>query len=145
MRSLVPHPRFMLAALASGPALEEPGVRRRVVMARARATGGGNEDSTEVWRIARLCEDRNADRSGSRRQLGALLSAGDRRAEFARITAPTTVIHGTADHYVRPSAARTIAAWIPGARLHMVEGLAHNLPTQFRPRVVDLIATNAGV
>ena len=50
------------------------------------------------------------------------------RASCASITAPTLVIHGTADPLVAPSGGRATARAIPGARLMTIEGMGHDLP-----------------
>jgi len=135
--------RFLRPALRRGPSKPDDAIANRVAMAQSRGKGGAPEGQSELWRVARLTHARNDDRSGSRRQLGALISAGDRTKSLARITAPTVVVHGAADRFVHPSGGRATAAAIPGASFHLVEGMAHNLPPSIRPRVVDLIATNA--
>ncbi|MEU5303871.1 alpha/beta fold hydrolase [Streptomyces noursei] len=45
-----------------------------------------------------------------------------------RITAPTLVLHGLDDPLVKPSAGRTVAARIPGARFVPLPGVGHGLP-----------------
>jgi pimeloyl-ACP methyl ester carboxylesterase len=135
--------RFLRPATRRGALNPADAIARRVEMAQARGRGGVPESQAELWRIARLSHARNNDRSGPRRQLGALLSAGDRTSSLARISAPTVVVHGAADRFVHPSGGQATAAAIPGASFHLIEDMAHNLPSSLRPRVVDLIATNA--
>ena len=72
--------------------------------------------------------DRGHDPGSVTRQLAAILASGDRTAELRRITAPTLVIHGTADKLVAPSGGRATARAIPGARLLKIEGMGHDLP-----------------
>ena len=50
---------------------------------------------------------------GFARQLGAIVSSGSRRRRLGRITAPTFVIHGSADRLVGPSGGRATARAIP--------------------------------
>jgi pimeloyl-ACP methyl ester carboxylesterase len=88
--------------------------------------------------------DRSHDPGSSTRQLAAILASGDRTAELRRITAPTLVIHGTADRLVAPSGGRATARAIPGARLMMIEGMGHDLPRGAWPRIIDAIVENAG-
>ncbi|MCK7626011.1 alpha/beta fold hydrolase [Streptomyces sp. RS10V-4] len=45
-----------------------------------------------------------------------------------RITTPTLVLHGLDDPLVKPSAGRTVAARIPGARFVPLPGVGHDLP-----------------
>lgn len=49
----------------------------------------------------------------------------DRRAPLSRITAPTLVVHGTADPLLPQAYGEALAAQIPHARLHKIEGMGH--------------------
>ena len=86
--------------------------------------------------------DRGHDAGSVTRQLAAILASGDRTAELRHITAPTLVIHGTADKLVAPSGARATARAIPGARLLMIEGMGHDLPRGAWPQLIDAIVGN---
>ena len=77
------------------------------------------------------------------RQLAAILAAGNRTAELRHITAPTLVIHGTADRLIRPSGGRATARAIPGAHLLTIEGMGHDLPRPAWPQIIDAIVENA--
>jgi 3-oxoadipate enol-lactonase len=68
------------------------------------------------------------DPAGYRNQLTGVL-AWERAAELARIKVPTLVLHGTADRIVPPSNGAALAAAIPSARLHLLEGAGHALFT----------------
>lgn len=59
------------------------------------------------------------------------------------MTAPTVVIHGTADRLVAPSGGRATSEAIPGSRLLLIPGMGHDLPTPLWPRLIDEIITNA--
>ncbi|MBK7593172.1 MAG: alpha/beta fold hydrolase [Betaproteobacteria bacterium] len=99
--------------------------------------------ASDPLQLRSLCE-RVARRgyypAGTARQLLAILAAGDRRAELARVRAPTLVIHGTQDPLLPVAAGRDTARHIPGARLLELEGMGHDLPTALLPAVVDAIA-----
>jgi pimeloyl-ACP methyl ester carboxylesterase len=69
------------------------------------------------------------DQRAQSRQVGAKWHGGP----LARITAPTLVFHGEQDPLLRVSAAREIAAAIPGARLRTLDGLGHFLSREFWP------------
>ncbi len=101
------------------------------------------QDTDGVRKIAALSFDRELDRAGTGRQLAAIIASGDRTAELKRITAPTLVIHGTADSLVSPSGGRASARAIPGAKLMMIEGMGHDLPRVLWPRLIDAFATHA--
>lgn len=47
---------------------------------------------------------------------------------LAGITAPTVIVHGTADHIVAPDASERLQRAIPGARRHLLAGAGHLLP-----------------
>ncbi len=87
--------------------------------------------------------DRDPDRSGGGRQLGAILASGDRTEDVRRIMAPTLVIHGTADRLVDPSGGRATAKAIRGARLELIEGMGHDLPEGVWDRIIGLVAHHA--
>lgn len=61
--------------------------------------------------------------AGWQAQLAAGARFGDLRQ--SAITAPTLVLHGTADRVVDPRNAKLLADRIPGARLMMLPGLGH--------------------
>lgn len=92
-------------------------------------------------RIAR----RGLDTAASRRQLLAVLATGDRRAWLARITVPTLVIHGRDDPLVPLAAGVETARCIAGARLSIIDGMAHDLPPTLLPRLADEIAAHVGL
>jgi pimeloyl-ACP methyl ester carboxylesterase len=86
--------------------------------------------------------DRGHDAGSVTRQLAAILASGDRTAELRHITAPTLVIHGTADKLVAASGGRATARAVPGARLLMIEGMGHDLPRGAWPQLIDAIVEN---
>lgn len=104
---------------------------------------GFPRDHEELRALAHRSFERGHDPAGPGRQLAAIIAAGDRTPLLRTITAPTLVVHGTADRLVRPSGGRATARAIPGARLLMVEGMGHDLPREVWPRVIDAIAENA--
>jgi pimeloyl-ACP methyl ester carboxylesterase len=77
---------------------------------------------------------------GFTRQLLAVLTAPDRRPMLRRIRAPTLVLHGAEDPFVRPAAGADTAANIPGARLRIIPGMGHDLPGALLPFLVEAIA-----
>jgi pimeloyl-ACP methyl ester carboxylesterase len=100
-------------------------------------------DADELREIAGVMYDRGIDPSGSARQLAAIIASGNRTAAVRAITAPTVVIHGTADRLVRPSGGRATARAIAGAKLVKIPGMGHDLPRAAWDRIVAAIVTNA--
>jgi pimeloyl-ACP methyl ester carboxylesterase len=97
-------------------------------------------DVDDIRALAAASFDRDRDPFGPLRQLAAILASGDRTAELRRITAPTLVIHGSADPLVAPSGGRATARAIPDADLMIIEGMGHDLPRVLWPRLIDAIA-----
>ncbi len=77
------------------------------------------------------------------RQLHAIVASGDRTAALRRLSLPVTVIHGTRDTLIRQSGGRATARAIPGARLHLIEGMGHDLPSKLWPIFADDIVATA--
>ena len=65
---------------------------------------------------------------GSYRQMLAAMADHERWRLLARITAPTLVIHGTADPLIPYACAQDTAARITGAKLLGIEGMGHDFP-----------------
>jgi pimeloyl-ACP methyl ester carboxylesterase len=100
-------------------------------------------DPEDLRTIATVSYERDHDPAGPGRQLGAIIAAGDRTAELKRITAPTLVIHGTADPLIAPSGGRATARAIRGAELMLIAGMGHDLPRAVWPRLIDAISALA--
>ena len=96
----------------------------------AEVLAGPHYPSEEVGmaRFTRQAMERAYRPDGVARQLAAILADGDRRAALAQVSAPTLVIHGTADPLVPVEAGRDTAAIIPGARYVEIDKLGHDLP-----------------
>jgi pimeloyl-ACP methyl ester carboxylesterase len=80
--------------------------------------------------------------AGTARQLLAVLASGDRRAQLARITAPTLVIHGQEDPLVPVAAGIDTARHIRGARLEIIQGMGHDFPPALQPRLASMITAH---
>lgn len=80
---------------------------------------------------------------GMKRQLLAIIADGSRVARLRKITLPTLVVHGGADPLVPKEGSEDIARHIPGARLEIIEEMAHDLPPSQVGRMVELIAGHA--
>jgi pimeloyl-ACP methyl ester carboxylesterase len=109
------------ARLVSGPHFDEAKAREEIVAALAR----------------------NADPAGTARQTVAIAGSPDRTEALAKVTVPTLVIHGMVDPLVKPSGGLTTAKAIPGAKLLMFPDMAHDLPENRWPEVVEAITANA--
>jgi pimeloyl-ACP methyl ester carboxylesterase len=104
---------------------------------------GFDKDPDAFREMLGAMHDRGHSPGSASRQLAAILAAGNRTAELRHITAPTLVIHGTADRLIRPSGGRATARAIPGAHLLTIEGMGHDLPRGAWPQIIDAIVENA--
>ncbi|MFF6780127.1 alpha/beta fold hydrolase [Streptomyces sp. NPDC012510] len=66
-------------------------------------------------------------------------AGGDDTAALASVKAPTLVLHGSEDPMFPPAHAEATAAAVPGARLVMIDGLGHTLPTALDARLAEEI------
>jgi pimeloyl-ACP methyl ester carboxylesterase len=86
---------------------------------------------------------RGYEPNGYWRHWSALLRADDRLERLRGVRVPTTVVHGREDATLRPLAAELTAAAIPGAELHVVDGMGHRLERELWPFYARVIADNA--
>ena len=125
-----PAPRALLA-LIKGPAPDSP---REVIVENSvrvsKIIGSPGYPTPEHTLRAEAIEgyERAHYPQGIARHFGAVLGSGSLKRYDRQITAPTVVIHGRADKLMRPAGGRAIAAAIPGARLVLFDGMAHDLP-----------------
>ncbi len=77
--------------------------------------------------------------SGLPPALMALAGRPDRRAMLMGIQAPSVVIVGAIDTVTPPDKARAIAAGIPGARLHVLDDVAHLSALEAPQKVASLV------
>jgi pimeloyl-ACP methyl ester carboxylesterase len=126
-------------------------VRQRPPRTRAEATAravkmfghigrrGYDFDALRVSGSTALAWGRDPTTAGTQRQFAPISASGDRTAELHDIDVPTLVIHGDRDPMVHPSGGPATAAAIPGARLHTIRGLGHDLPAEACPLLAALI------
>jgi len=102
-----------------------------------------NDDGREL--VAKITKgfDRSYYPAGVRRQLAAIIATGDLRPHLAGIVAPTLIIHGSKDPLAPVEGGRDSARSIRGARLEIIDGMAHDLPKKFLTRISSLIVDHA--
>jgi len=77
--------------------------------------------------------------AGTNRQLMAVIASGDRRPLLRQIQAPTLVVHGRDDPLVPLSGGQDTADHTPGARLMVIDGMGHDLPSALLPLLSQVI------
>jgi pimeloyl-ACP methyl ester carboxylesterase len=140
LRSGQPALRVYSVFLRRAPSEREAFIEHMERVFAAIGSRGLTRDAEDIRAIAAMSYDRDRDPEAAGRQLAAIIAAGDRTPELRRITAPTLVIHGTADRLVSPSGGRATARAIPGAELLMIPGMGHDLPRAAWPTLIDAIA-----
>lgn len=136
-----------LAALRT--LLRKPAVSREafidgmVDLFRVIGSPGYPSDPERIRAQAAASYDRSFYPPGTARQLMAVLASGDRTRGLGRISAPTLVVHGSADPLIPPRAGRDVVEGVPGARYEEIEGMGHDLPAELWPRLAQLISENA--
>ena len=76
---------------------------------------------------------------GVARQMAAIRGAGDRTESLKALSLPVVVLHGVDDPLVPPIGGKATAAAIPGAELHMIPGMGHDLPPGLYDIFLDAI------
>jgi pimeloyl-ACP methyl ester carboxylesterase len=97
---------------------------------------------TELRERVRYLADRCTYPPGMLRQFDAVLGTGSLLNYSKAITAPTVVLHGSADPMLRPRNGRAVAAAIPGARFVIVDGMGHDLPQPVWRPILETLTEN---
>ena len=129
--------------LAKPPRGRDASIERTMKVYRAIGSRGLPQDTELIREMAERSWERGHDRFGPGRQLAAINASGNRTKELKRITAPTTVIHGSDDLLVRKSGGKATARAIPGARYVEIDGMGHDLPSAAWDQIIDAIVANA--
>jgi len=122
-------PRAIKVLLSPPPRDRASGIQRSMDVFNA-LRGPRFEFDEDLHReLAALVYDRAAPiQGGAARQLAAIMASPRRDAGLRQLQVPTLVIHGTADPLIPVRAGHLTARLVPGARLHLVEGMGHHLP-----------------
>ena len=113
----------------------------------SRIIGSPGYPHDEAWlrNYGRWAFEQGPDPAGARRQLAAVMASGSRLHALHRVTAPTLVVHGADDPLIRPVGGRATAQAVPGARLTLHPGMAHDLPPGLWERIAADVASVAAV
>jgi pimeloyl-ACP methyl ester carboxylesterase len=144
------------------PRLEQPTPAAGAVLMASRPPRDDREASIEfavnAWRVigspayqtperelrAQIARayDRSNYFAGRPRQLAAVLATGSRVELLKTISVPTLVLHGADDPLIPVGAGKDTARLIPGAKLKIIPGWGHDLPTALIPALVEAIASH---
>jgi pimeloyl-ACP methyl ester carboxylesterase len=137
-----PKPEAMAVLLEPPPATRAEYVESSV---KAAQILGGELPIDEAWvrENAGRDFDRGLSLSGQARQLAAVLASGSRKEALKSVTVPALVIHGDADPLIPVEGGIDTADAIPGAKLLIIKGMGHGLPSVVWPQVMEAITEHA--
>jgi pimeloyl-ACP methyl ester carboxylesterase len=135
-----PKPEIMNVLLTPSPDSREEYIEHNVRYWKTVGSRFFTYDEQWIRRRAATAFDRCHYPFGKARQMAAIMARGNRRDLLKSIQAPTLVIHGTHDPLVPVEAGMDIADTIPNARLVMIEGMGHDMPTETWPEIINAIA-----
>lgn len=137
-----PRPEALKVLLNRPPAnaSSDQAIAMGVHVARVIGSPGYPAEENRLRARVRANFERSFYPEGARRQLAAAIDDGDRRRRLRAVTAPTLVLHGVDDPLIPVEGGRDTAAHIPGARLHEIKGMGHDLPLELVDEVADAIA-----
>jgi pimeloyl-ACP methyl ester carboxylesterase len=126
-----------------GGASKEEILNRMIKVWDVIGTPESGADKAEFRKTLDAAVTRSYYPAGVRRQLAAIIATGDLRPYIRKIAAPTLVIHGSKDPLALVEAGIDSARNIKGARLEVIDGMGHDLPVKFLPRIGELIIAHA--
>ncbi len=100
-------------------------------------------DEPAIRAAALLAFERGVPEGSVARHFMVGLAAEDLRPRLGVQQVPTQIIHGRADKVIPLDLAEETAAAIPGARIAILDDMAHEGPPQLWDRWIDLFARNA--
>lgn len=142
-RDSFPGPREGMALLRERPTDREQFIEFVEDLARVLGSPAFPPDPERLRTLGSLAWDRGIHPTGTLRQLHAVNTQPDRRKALRSVEVPALVMHGIQDRLVWPAAGVRTADSIPGARLRLYEGMAHDLPEPLWPRFATEIEANA--
>ncbi|MGH3433748.1 MAG: alpha/beta fold hydrolase [Thermocrispum sp.] len=131
------------ALLSGAPADRESYLDHQVRTSTRLRSPGYPIEEERVRARAAMSFDRGLNAAGRARHLAAILATADRTPKLRELRLPVTVIHGTDDHLVNVSGGLATARAVPGAELHVINGLGHELPPALWSRFADFIEHTA--
>ncbi|MFI2632758.1 alpha/beta fold hydrolase [Streptomyces collinus] len=127
-----PRPELLAALTTAFPrpdADPEEYLAARIPLWRVLHAGVLPFDEGEYRAMERRVYERARDLTAGLNHTLAGAAGSGSTADLASVTAPTLVLHGTEDPMFPPEHAEATAAAIPGARLVMIDGMGHTLPS----------------
>jgi len=134
----VPRPKAMIA-------FEPPSTECETYVAQIlktlRALGGPRFAFEEqgARQVALNSFKRGVNPAGFVRQLAAIVASDSRREALRAVRVPALIIHGDADPLVPLAGGVETAQAIPNAKLHIIQGMGHELPPAAWPEIIEAV------
>lgn len=129
-----------LQALTENPPPDdrESAIRQAIDTARRFGSKPEWEDADEIRALVGRVHDRSHNPAGLACRRAAAVNDPDRVEQLRALSVPTLVIHGSLDQNIGPDGGRRTAELIPGARLEIIDGMAHRPPPAVWPTITDI-------
>lgn len=137
-----PTPEAMAAITSEAPSrVREEVVQHNLTNARVWASPGlFDEDRLRAMFEGAWDRVDGRQRFNAGRQFCAILATPPRDEALAGVTAPTLVVHGTADTLIGIDGGQRTANSVPGAEFVIIDGMGHDLPPPFAEIIVSAIS-----
>ncbi len=132
-----PTPEALAAIMVERPTTRDEAIELALKVAAITGSPGYARDERRERERLEQSYDRAFHPEGFQRQLAAIMTQPDRTEALGGVKVPTLVIHGTADTLVTPSGGEATANAVPGAKLTLISGMGHDLPTELHAEIVD--------
>jgi pimeloyl-ACP methyl ester carboxylesterase len=100
-------------------------------------------DEAAIRDLIARAYDRDSENKGFTRQFAAIVASGSRRKALKELKVPALVIHGAQDPLIPVKAGIATAKAIPGSKLHIIEKMAHSMPSAIWSELTQLIQDHA--
>jgi pimeloyl-ACP methyl ester carboxylesterase len=137
------HPILLPGLLRRATNTKEEYVEGSVKFARLIGSPGYPEDDEVVRARAEETWERGISFKDVPRHMLAVITQRDRTEALRQLNMPVTVVHGLNDKMVHVSGGRGTAKAVPGARLVLVPGMGHNLPSGLFDTLTEAITSTA--
>lgn len=136
---LLGRPHALATLLQPVPPQREAAIERTVEILSVIGSRTHPTSRAELREVVEECVERGMHPAGLARHWGAILASGSRWRRLRHVRVPTLVLHGDEDPLMPLRGARATAWSIPGARLHRVRGMGHDLPRPLWGEIVGEI------
>ena len=128
--------------LTNPPTTREERIEASVRLWRALTGTASDFDEAAVRAREAVVLDRATNIDAAMNHGLAIAASPDRDDALASVTAPTLVIHGTADPILPFPHGEATAKAVPGAQLMPLDGVGHDLPTRLLPTIAAAIISH---